>query len=256
VSFEGTAIGAAVTDDVIFTNAGAEPLHFTGATLPGAPFSSDDIPAVGHELAPGASVSVNITIKPTASGEYIDALTLDSDADGSATVNLSGTSGTSGQLAVTPLHLNYGNHDIGTTSNQSFAVSNIGGTPITITQVEASIPERISRRHHIGGRDHHPAWASGDRDGGVRSDCARDFERSMGPQRVRGVDGDRCDLHGRRCGKPDRAGVASAVGGGLVVVGWGGDVGVDVGVESLCRQSGWFWCEASGGGDGWFECWL
>jgi hypothetical protein len=55
----------------------------------------------------------------------------------------------------------------------------------------------------VGSRDLHAV-------GAVSGRCGGDFERSMGPQRVRGVHDDRCDLHGRRRGKPDRAGVASA----------------------------------------------
>jgi hypothetical protein len=147
VSFEGTAIGSVVTDDVIFTNAGAQPLHFTGASPPGAPFSSDDLPAVGTALAPGASVSVDISIKPTASGEYVDALTVSSDTGGSATVNLSGTSGTSGQLAVAPVNTDYGNVALGSTVDKSFAVSNIGGTAITITK---SKPPSLNAFHAVG----------------------------------------------------------------------------------------------------------
>ena len=134
ISFEGTAIGSTVTEDAVFTNEGSQSLTVTGATLPATPFTVGGLPADGTTLASGASVSVAVSFAPTASGSYLDALTLDSDTGGDATVNLSGTAGTPAVLSVTPVTLNYGSVQIGQSATETFDVSNAGGTPMTITK--------------------------------------------------------------------------------------------------------------------------
>ena len=134
ISFEATAIGSTVTEDAVFTNEGSQSLTFTGATLPAAPFTVAGLPADGDTLASGASLSVSVSFAPTASGSYLDALTLDSDTGGDATVNLSGTAGTPAVLTVTPVALNYGSVQIGQNAIETFTVSNTGGTPMTVTK--------------------------------------------------------------------------------------------------------------------------
>ena len=134
ISYEGTAVGSRVTEDAVFTNQGSQNLDFTGDTLPAAPFVVDGLPTNGSSLAPGESVSVSISFSPTATGSFLDALTVTSDTGGSATVNLSGTAGTPALLEVSPISLNYGTVPVGQSVNATFVVTNAGGTPLTINK--------------------------------------------------------------------------------------------------------------------------
>jgi hypothetical protein len=134
ISYEGTPDGTSVTQDAVFTNEGSQSLHITGQTLPAAPFVIGGLPSDGTTLVPGGSVSVSATFSPTVSGSYLDALTLDSDTGGTATVNLSGTAGSPAQLEVTPTALSYGTVPVGQSTTQSFVVTNTGGTPLTVTK--------------------------------------------------------------------------------------------------------------------------
>jgi hypothetical protein len=134
ISYEGTPDGSSTTQDAVFTNEGSTTLTITGEALPPAPFVVAGLPPDGTELAPGGSVSVSVTFSPTASGSYLDTLTLDSDVGGSATVNLSGTAGTPAQLQVSPTALDYGTVTVGQSAVQTFTVTNVGGTPLTITK--------------------------------------------------------------------------------------------------------------------------
>ena len=134
ISYEGTPIGSSVTEDAVFTNQGSQSLTITGATLPGAPFSVSGLPPDGTVLAPGGSVSVSCTFSPTAVGSFLDGLTLQSDTGGSSTVNLSGTAGTPAQLQVSPTSLAYGTVPVGEASTATFVVTNVGGTPLSITK--------------------------------------------------------------------------------------------------------------------------
>ena len=133
ISFEGAAVGAQVTADAIFTNQGSQALHVTGVTTPAPPFATAGVPAVGATVAPGSSVAVAVTYAPTAAGQAVDALTLASDG-GSITVALSGTSGSPGQLQVTPAAVAFGSVPVGSTVTHAFTVTNAGGSALTVTK--------------------------------------------------------------------------------------------------------------------------
>ena len=58
-----TSTGAAT-----FSNVGSAPLTINAVKLPAAPFGASGLPAVGSKIAPGESVTVNVTFNPTAEG--------------------------------------------------------------------------------------------------------------------------------------------------------------------------------------------
>jgi hypothetical protein len=134
ISYPATATGSTTTEDAVFTNEGSQSLTITGATLPAAPFTVGGLPATGTTLAPGASVSTSVSFSPTATGSFLDALTLMSDTGGSITVHLSGTAGSPAVLQVTPTTLNYGTAQAGGSVNATFVVTNTGGSPMAITK--------------------------------------------------------------------------------------------------------------------------
>ena len=134
ISFGSTAEnGIPITASTTFTNVGATPITITGETLPKAPFSVTGLPALDAKLAPNASVTVALTFAPTKVGAFQDSLIL-TTTGGTASVPLSGTAGTPGQLTISSLNLNVGNIAIGANGVASFTVSNTGGSPISITR--------------------------------------------------------------------------------------------------------------------------
>jgi len=76
LSFGGIATGTSRAASITISNAGAQPLTFNSITTPSAPFSAAGLPAVGSQLASGASVAVTMTFAPTAAGSFTDALVL------------------------------------------------------------------------------------------------------------------------------------------------------------------------------------
>jgi hypothetical protein len=132
LSFEGTPVNTSVTDDVVFTNQGSQPLSISAATPPTSPFHVSGVPADGATLAPGASVGTVVTFAPITVGQFSSSFTLASGTGGSASVSLSGTSGIPAKMKVTPTSVAYGSIRAGTTKSMTFSVTNTGGTTLTI----------------------------------------------------------------------------------------------------------------------------
>ena len=132
----GTAIGGHLDGSVVFSNVGSQTLSITGVHQPVAPFSSRDLgSANGKQLAPGASIAVNISFDPTAGGQFSPptyTFGLDSTNGGNVTVGLSATAGTPGDLQFSSQAIDFGPTQVGTTSTRTFTITNAGGTPVTI----------------------------------------------------------------------------------------------------------------------------
>jgi hypothetical protein len=77
---------------------------------------------------------MSVTFSPTATGSSTGAFTLQSDAGGSATVDLSGSAGTPAQLVVSATSLDFGAVNVGQSVAASFTIANVGGTAMTITK--------------------------------------------------------------------------------------------------------------------------
>ncbi|GCE14439.1 beta strand repeat-containing protein [Tengunoibacter tsumagoiensis] len=139
ISFGGVAAGGTpVTATTTFTNSGASSITISQETLPKDPFSVSGLPAVNSTLAPNASVTVTLTFAPTITGSFTDALTLVTTG-GTATVPISGTAGTPGNLQVTPATIDLGDVPIGGNGLATFTVKNTGGSTITITRSKLPI---------------------------------------------------------------------------------------------------------------------
>jgi hypothetical protein len=88
LSFGTVNVGSSSTRAVSLTNTGTAPLTISSVTAPTAPFGATGLPAVGAVIAPGSSVTVNVTLQPTASGTIGSSLAIGSNG-GTATVPLS-----------------------------------------------------------------------------------------------------------------------------------------------------------------------
>ena len=97
----------------------------------------------GTSLAAGATCSISITFKPSASGARTDTLTITDDAAGSPhKLSLSGTGvAATATIAVSPSSLDFSTPQttVGQTSTPlSVTVSNIGNSPLSISGISAS----------------------------------------------------------------------------------------------------------------------
>ena len=133
----GTAIGGHLDGSVVFSNVGSQTLSITGVHQPVAPFSSRDLgSANGKQLAPGASIAVNISFDPTAGGQFTPptyTFGLDSTS-GNVSVGLSATAGTPGDLQFSSQAIDFGPTQVGTTATRSFTITNLGGTAVHINK--------------------------------------------------------------------------------------------------------------------------
>jgi CelD/BcsL family acetyltransferase involved in cellulose biosynthesis len=133
VSFGGTAVGGHLSGSATFTNVGGAPLTINAVHLPSAPFGASGAPAVGSTIAPGASVTVTVTFDPTTTGTFSDAIGLDTTG-GNDEVGLNGSAGSAGVLSIRSESNDYGAVTVGASATKTFAVSNTGGVPVTITK--------------------------------------------------------------------------------------------------------------------------
>ena len=133
ISFGGIAPGNQSSVTVGFADNGSEPLTISAVDMPGAPFTVSGAPAVGAQLQPGNEVVLNVTFAPTLIGSDSSSLELDSTG-GDIVVALTGTSTSPAVLSITPTTFDYGSVPLGSTSSESFTVSNTGSANLTITK--------------------------------------------------------------------------------------------------------------------------
>jgi len=136
LSFGTVAIGVtSAAKTVKLTNVGTTTLAISGIAITGT--NSGDFAQThtcGSSLATGASCTISVTFKPTASGTRSAALSVTDNAAGSPqTMPLSGA-GTTAKLS--PTSLNFGSVSVGTSSAaKTVTLTNVGTTTLTITGI-------------------------------------------------------------------------------------------------------------------------
>jgi hypothetical protein len=139
VSFGGAVVGDSRASVVSFGNSGGQPLTITGVSTPAAPFSVDNAPAAGDQIASGAVVNVTVHYQPTAAGPANDELTVQTTA-GDKTIGLSGSAGVGGHLTIVPgAGWDFGAIPVGTSATASVTLSNTGDSPVTMTRSKPPI---------------------------------------------------------------------------------------------------------------------
>ncbi len=137
VTFGDQEIGtSSPAQNIKVTNAGSAALDLTGVAATGDFAVTNGCPAT---IAGGASCSVSLTFKPTATGARTGTLSLSDNAGGGRqTVPLSGT-GTSGAVNLSAASLSFGQVAVGTSSAaQSVSLTNTGATPLLISGIQAA----------------------------------------------------------------------------------------------------------------------
>jgi hypothetical protein len=136
LTFSTQAIGTASTAKMVAVkNTGTASLSISAISITGT--NAGDFTQThtcGSSLAAGASCSVSITFKPTASGSRTASLSISDNASGSPQkVSISGT-GTTAKLS--PTSVNFGTVVIGVTSGaKTVTLTNVGTTALTITSI-------------------------------------------------------------------------------------------------------------------------
>ncbi len=133
VNFGGTGVGGHLTGSATFSNVGSSSLTINAIKTPAAPFGASGLPAVGSTIAPGASVTVNVTFDPTAEGTFSGELAMETTG-GNGSVVLNGSAGPPGVLKITSEKNELGEVEVGKTATRSFTLSNTGGTNVTIAK--------------------------------------------------------------------------------------------------------------------------
>ncbi len=139
LSFGGSSPGHSVVSGITVANTGSAPLTITSVVAPSAPFSSVGLPAVGSVLQPGQLVTASLGFAPTAYGLFTGTLTVGAVVGGTASITLSGSAATPGQVSVNPTKINFGTVPVGTTVTKTFTVSNIGGTSMVVTKSQPPV---------------------------------------------------------------------------------------------------------------------
>jgi hypothetical protein len=137
INFGVVKVGNNQSQPATLTNSGGSSLQVTQVTATGAGFSASGL-SLPLTLASGQSQGFTVIFTPQSAGAASGNLAI-ANTGSVPTVNVAlsaGSSQTSG--AITPASLNFGSVQVG--NNQTFpeTLSNSGGSPVTITQVNPS----------------------------------------------------------------------------------------------------------------------
>jgi hypothetical protein len=161
LSFGSVPSGSLATKAVVVANSGTWKLSLSQATVTGSGFRLTSPIAMPVILAPGQSITLGATFAPLSSGTVSGGLSLTwtygyrskHKASNSTvtTVVLSGTGTTSGtnisppppapspgQLVASPGNLSFGSVQVGGAQSLSAAVTNTGGSSVTLSQATAA----------------------------------------------------------------------------------------------------------------------
>jgi hypothetical protein len=136
IDFGSTAPNVETVQNLVLTNEGSAPVTIFSYKLAGSGAASYRLIDTGaHTIAANGTATIKVGFKPAATGAFVATLNIAVD-DNTAPVRsvaLAGI-GVQGQLQVTPLALDFGTVDSGTTSPEKFiTLKNTGSAPIGIT---------------------------------------------------------------------------------------------------------------------------
>jgi hypothetical protein len=149
VSFGGTTVGGHIASAATFRNLGAAPLTINAIKLPVGPFSASGVPAIGSTIAPGGSVTVNLSFDPTAEGNFSGEIAMETTG-GNGAVGLVGSAGTPGTLQISSEKAEYGSVEVGASATRSFTLTNTGGTAVSITKSKPPIGGEFTASTTLG----------------------------------------------------------------------------------------------------------
>jgi Abnormal spindle-like microcephaly-assoc'd, ASPM-SPD-2-Hydin len=140
LDFGSVAINATANQSETLTNSGGSSVTITQANVSGNGFSATGL-ALPLTLAPGQSFTFGAAFTPKSGGNAAGSISVVSDAsDSTINITLAGTGAVSGQLAVSPGALNFGNVTVGQTKSLTGSITATGST-ITVSAAGMSTSE-------------------------------------------------------------------------------------------------------------------
>lgn len=143
LAFGVVKVGSSQTITETLTNSSNSVVLLSQVSLSGSGFQMGPM-SLPVTLAVGQSVAFSVTFTPQSSGAASGVLSVTSAFQQSQTqrrrgretmaLAMTGTGSTPGQLTVSPVSLNFGNVQTGSSQKQSVAISNSGGTSLTVSQ--------------------------------------------------------------------------------------------------------------------------
>ncbi len=126
--------GLTASKNVIVTNGNTVAEKVTAVARPAAPFAAK-LPATGTVLAPGESIAVGVSYRPTTTRASNSSFTITTSGGHRLTVRLSGT----GKKAVSSIvagraAISFGSVALGSSTTRTIVIKNAGNLPATITQ--------------------------------------------------------------------------------------------------------------------------
>jgi hypothetical protein len=141
-SFHNVQIGTSESFSFELSNTGNQMLRITSKTVEGSAFSLSKV-VLPVKLAPGASIQLTITFKPTAKG-YADAKVIfgSNDPDSPLHMHFAGIGfyPSSASLAVSPATLNFGNVTVGSSATLQGTLT-ASGAAVTVSSDQSSSSE-------------------------------------------------------------------------------------------------------------------
>jgi hypothetical protein len=136
LDFGNISVGATKTDPLVLSNQTTDgsTIAVSAITVAGTGFTLNSVPSLPQSLAPGQSLSLNVTFSPLSAGAASGSISVSSNAaNPSLSVLLSGAGQfVAGQLNVSPAALNFGNVAVGSNTSQTGTLI-AGSTSITVS---------------------------------------------------------------------------------------------------------------------------
>jgi hypothetical protein len=123
-------VGGQLNGEVSFKNTGGTTLEVKGAQAPAAPFAATGLPATGTKIAPGETITVDVSFKSSSRGEFKGSLGLTTQA-GETTIALSAFA-EEPDLTPSTKTLAMGSIPVGTQLNGEVTFTNTGNTTLEV----------------------------------------------------------------------------------------------------------------------------
>lgn len=130
----GTATlgGPPAAASAVLTNNGATAVTVASQAFSASPFSLA-ASLVGTTIAPGAQISVPLSMATTTLGSFATTLSVASAAGQSAQLNVLGTVGTASIVTISPSQVSFGSVPVGQTVTRTLTLTNTGSTSAAVT---------------------------------------------------------------------------------------------------------------------------
>ena len=136
INFGSVAAGSSQQSSITISNTGTADLVVNQAALSGAGFTMSNL-TLPMTLHAGSSSSAKLTFAPPNSGSFTGNVAFTTNA-GNASLALSGTGTSQGQLTPNPTSLSFGTVGVGSSTSLSGTLTNSGGTSLTISAASAN----------------------------------------------------------------------------------------------------------------------